>query len=61
MIHKKCKGRVLVDRLMSEKQHVELACLMCGERWMLNKEKNRLAKWVHRLETMREGVIVSAV
>lgn len=57
---KKCGGRIFVDRLLSEKMHVELACLLCGKRWMLNKEKNGLARWLYRLEKMREDAIVSA-
>ena len=56
----KCGGRVFIDRLLSEKQHIDMACIMCGKRWMLNKEKNRLAAWLYRQEQMRENAIVSA-
>lgn len=42
----KCKGRVFVDRIFSEKKHVELFCICCGKRWMLDKEKNGFAKWL---------------
>lgn len=57
---RKCGGRVFVDRLLSEKMHVELACILCGKRWMLNKEKNRLARWISLREQMREDAIVAA-
>lgn len=50
MICHKCKGRVFVDRLYSEKKHVELVCLGCGRRWMLDKEKNRFAAWLLKVE-----------
>lgn len=42
----KCKGRVFVDRVFSQKLHIELFCVMCGKRWMLNRETNRFAKWL---------------
>ena len=51
---------MFVDRLLSEKMHVELACLGCGKRWMLNKEKNRFARWLVQKELLRENAIVSA-
>lgn len=57
---RKCGGRVFIDRLLSEKMHVELACIMCGKRWMLNKEKNSLARRLFRQEQARENAIVSA-
>lgn len=43
---KKCGSRVYVDRVFSEKQHVELFCIGCGKRWMLDKEKNKFAAWI---------------
>ncbi len=46
MICKKCQGRVLIDRTFSEKKHLELACIMCGTRWMLDKEKSKFAAWL---------------
>lgn len=42
----KCSGRVFVDRVFSQKLHIELFCVMCGKRWMLNRETNRFAKWL---------------
>lgn len=46
MYCKKCGGRVFVDRIFSEKKHVELFCIMCGKRWMLDKEKSGFASWL---------------
>lgn len=43
---KKCDGRVFIDRVFSQKLHMELFCVMCGKRWMINKETNALAKWL---------------
>lgn len=45
---KKCLGRVFVDRVFSQKLHVELFCIMCGKRWMINKETNRFGKWLEK-------------
>jgi hypothetical protein len=42
----KCSGRVFIDRVFSEKRHVELFCIICGKRWMLDKEKSRFATWL---------------
>jgi hypothetical protein len=55
---KKCRGRVFVDRLLSEKSHVELSCLLCGKRWMIPKDKNPLARFVAARERYREDAIV---
>lgn len=46
MNHKKCGGRVFVDRVYSEKNHLELSCLECGARWMLDKIENKLAAFL---------------
>jgi len=46
MVCKKCNGKVMIDRVFSEKQHLELACIICGTRWMLDKEKDRFASWL---------------
>lgn len=40
------QGRVFVDRIFSEKKHIELFCMQCGARWMLDKEKNVFANWL---------------
>jgi len=39
MMHcRRCGGRVFIDRVFSQKLHIELYCLLCGRRWMINKE-----------------------
>ena len=43
---KKCDGRVFVDRVFSQKLHIELFCIMCGKRWMINKDSNRFGRWL---------------
>jgi hypothetical protein len=44
----KCSGRVFVDRVFSQKLHVELFCILCGKRWMINKETNRFGRWLEK-------------
>jgi predicted nucleic-acid-binding Zn-ribbon protein len=46
----KCGGRVFVDRVFSQKLHMELFCIMCGKRWMMNKNTNKLGAWLEKLE-----------
>ena len=46
----KCRGRVFVDRVFSQKLSVELFCVMCGKRWMIDKETNRFGRWLERKE-----------
>ena len=46
----KCGGRVFVDRVFSQKSHMELFCIMCGKRWMMNKETSKLGKWLEKTE-----------
>lgn len=29
---------------------MELFCLLCGKRWMLNKDRNPLGKWLEQKE-----------
>lgn len=50
----KCKGRVFVDRVFSQKLHVELFCMMCGKRWMINKDTSALGKWLEQSEKTKE-------
>lgn len=50
MNHTKCGGRVFIDRVFSEKNHLEIACIECGTRWMLDKTKNALAAYLINLE-----------
>lgn len=45
---KKCSGRVFVDRVFSQKLHVELFCILCGKRWMINKETSALGRWLEQ-------------
>lgn len=51
---KKCSGRVFVDRVFSQKLHIELFCILCGQRWMINRETNRFGKWLERREMDHE-------
>lgn len=53
----KCNGRVFVDRVFSQKLHVELFCMMCGKRWMINKDTNSLGKWLEKLEKVKEKAL----
>jgi hypothetical protein len=46
----KCKGRVFVDRVFSQKLHVELFCMQCGKRWMINKESSAFGKWLEKTD-----------
>jgi len=48
----KCNGRVFIDRVFSQKLHMELFCVMCGKRWMINKETNVLGKWLDGKEEL---------
>ena len=50
MTCKRCNGRIFVDRVFSQKLHIELFCLMCGRRWMLNKDTNALGRWLEQTE-----------
>lgn len=55
---KSCKGRVFIDRVFSQKQHIELFCIMCGKRWMLNKETHRFGKWLDKQEKEHQKAFV---
>jgi hypothetical protein len=46
----RCSGRVFIDRVFSQKLHIELFCIMCGKRWMINKETNRFGRWLEQVE-----------
>ena len=46
----RCSGRVFVDRVFSQKLHVELFCIMCGKRWMINKDTSALGRWLEQVE-----------
>lgn len=47
---KKCRARVFVDRVFSERKHLELFCIGCGKRWMLDKGKSIFAEWLMKTE-----------
>ena len=46
----KCQGRVFVDRVFSQKLHIELFCILCGKRWMINKETSAFGRWLDEKE-----------
>jgi hypothetical protein len=48
----KCNGRVFVDRVFSQKLHSELFCIMCGKRWMINKETSAFGRWLEKKENL---------
>ena len=54
MTCKNCGGRVFIDRVFSQKLHMELFCILCGKRWMISKETNRLAKWLEEKEDIHQ-------
>ena len=57
----RCGGRVFIDRVFSQKLHMELFCILCGKRWMINKETNRLAKWLENKEAEHlKGFVISS-
>lgn len=45
-----CGGRVLVDRAFSNENWLELACIECGKRWLLDALSNALARTLVRKE-----------
>jgi hypothetical protein len=59
MYCKTCNGRVLVDRVFSENTHLELFCIMCGKRWMLEKGKSGVAAWLLKLEAQRASAVTA--
>lgn len=46
----KCSGRVFVDRVFSQKLHIELYCIMCGKRVMINRETSAFGRWLDQKE-----------
>ena len=50
MTCKRCDGRVFIDRVFSQKLHIELFCIMCGKRWSIHKEMSALGKWIEKKE-----------
>lgn len=50
MFCKKCaSGRVFIDQVFSENNHVELFCIQCGKRWMIDKTKGAFGVWLDKL------------
>jgi hypothetical protein len=45
---RKCGGRVFVDRVFSQMLHMELFCILCGRRWMVNKDTNAFGRWLEQ-------------
>lgn len=60
MYCKKCNGRVFIDRVFSQKLHIELFCIACGKRWMLNKETNALGRWLDLQENQLKNFTISS-
>ena len=51
MMHcKRCGGRVFVDRVFSQKLHMELFCILCGRRWMISKYMNAFGQWLDAID-----------
>jgi hypothetical protein len=46
----RCGGRVFIDRVFSQKLHMELFCILCGKRWMINKETNLFGRWLETVD-----------
>lgn len=47
----RCNGRVFIDRVFSQKLHIELFCIMCGKRWMINKETSPFGRWLENKDS----------
>ena len=51
MMHcKRCGGRVFVDRVFSQKLHMELFCILCGRRWMISKYMNKFGQRLDEID-----------
>lgn len=51
----------MFDRVFSEKKHVELFCILCGKRWMLDKTKNRFAAWLWKMEQNHANAAIASL
>ena len=51
----KCSGRMLVDRVFTSYDHLEVYCLLCGKREMYNHPENHgeVARWIMKAEKAR--------
>jgi hypothetical protein len=54
----KCEGRMLVDRVFSSYDHLELYCLVCGKREMYNHpdRHGEVAQWIMKAEKTRARI-----
>lgn len=51
IICKKCKGKIFVDRCHSASDHLELFCILCGDRRMYHPPSNfKEIKWLEIAE-----------
>lgn len=48
----RCDGRVLVDRSLCSKIHIELYCLRCGKRWTMRypEKYGAFGTWIQKIE-----------
>ena len=51
----KCSGRMLVDRVFTTHDHLEIYCLMCGKREIFKypDRHGKKIKWIMKLERER--------
>jgi len=49
MTCRKCGGRVYLDRAFCSETNIELACLICGKRWMLDPVKNIFGRYIRKI------------
>jgi hypothetical protein len=51
----KCSGRMIVDRVFTTYDHLEIYCLMCGKRKMFRypEQNGKWVKWIMKLERER--------
>lgn len=50
----KCKGKIFVDRVFTTPEYLELYCLLCGKREMIQhpESKGKREKWIMQMERM---------
>ena len=53
----RCGGRVFIDRVFSQKLHMELFCILCGKRWMINKDTNAFGRWLEQKDIDHEKLL----
>lgn len=57
----RCGGRVFIDRVFSQLSSMELFCILCGKRWMIDKEKSVFGRWLSQKEKeFRNGFSISS-